>query len=365
MGFSASQARYLALTNRMSDIEFQGQQINQQRTTLSNASSTEYGKLQDMVVPVPPSVLDFKKIQYSFQWGTEPATLGNVRPSESHPGRYSVDINRTRVGNCLRDDGQVRIVHDTNHPSNSQYSGLMTTDGYAIRNFSGSDVIGSYNSSTQQYENGILSDNQINNLIQGFRNAFPEYNNTEEYPDQAIMDLMCISFKDETHGLAGGYTLYSRDQIDIPGGTNPEDPNYDPNAFAYVTCYVNDSNSTYTQTTVEDPCDLVFNADGRIASIGIETTNGRVRTYQLEASEITDNDAYEKAFNDYEYQKYQYDKTQQDINNKMKIIEDQDKKLQLKLTRLDNERNAVNTEMEAVKKVIQDNIDKSFKSFGG
>ena len=33
------------------------------------------------------------------------------------------------------------------------------------------------------------------------------------------------------------------------------------------------------------------------------------------------------------------------------------------LTRLDNERNAVNTEMEAVKKVVSDNIEKSYKTF--
>ena len=32
---------------------------------------------------------------------------------------------------------------------------------------------------------------------------------------------------------------------------------------------------------------------------------------------------------------------------------------------LDNERKAVDTELDAVKKVIQDNIDKSFKTFNG
>ena len=41
------------------------------------------------------------------------------------------------------------------------------------------------------------------------------------------------------------------------------------------------------------------------------------------------------------------------------------KGFELKLTRLDNERNAVNTEMEAVKKVIDDAIDKGFKTFSG
>ena len=39
--------------------------------------------------------------------------------------------------------------------------------------------------------------------------------------------------------------------------------------------------------------------------------------------------------------------------------------LEMKLTRLDNERNALNTEIEAVKKVIQDAIDRGFKTFSG
>ena len=60
-----------------------------------------------------------------------------------------------------------------------------------------------------------------------------------------------------------------------------------------------------------------------------------------------------------------YDKKQEEINKQTEIIQQEDKNLELKLTRLDNERNAVNTEIEAVKKVIQDNIDKSYKTFSG
>lgn len=36
MGLSASQARFLQLTARKSDLEFQGQQLNQERTILAN-----------------------------------------------------------------------------------------------------------------------------------------------------------------------------------------------------------------------------------------------------------------------------------------------------------------------------------------
>ena len=39
MGMAASQARYLALVARKSNCEYEGQQINQARTVLSNQSA--------------------------------------------------------------------------------------------------------------------------------------------------------------------------------------------------------------------------------------------------------------------------------------------------------------------------------------
>ena len=39
MGMAASQARFLGLTARKNNVEFEGQQINQQRTALSNQTA--------------------------------------------------------------------------------------------------------------------------------------------------------------------------------------------------------------------------------------------------------------------------------------------------------------------------------------
>ena len=49
----------------------------------------------------------------------------------------------------------------------------------------------------------------------------------------------------------------------------------------------------------------------------------------------------------------------------MSIIQAQDKKLELKLQRLDNERTQITTELEALKKVVGDNIEKTYKTFSG
>ena len=69
--------------------------------------------------------------------------------------------------------------------------------------------------------------------------------------------------------------------------------------------------------------------------------------------------------NKYNIEKAMYDQEQNELNKKTSIYQRQDKQLELKLTRLDSERNALNTELEAVKKVIQDAIDKGFKTFSG
>ena len=66
---SASQARFLGLTARKTNVEYEGQQVNQQRTALSNESANFYNDLLGMTVPVPPSVDDYTKTVYTFEDG--------------------------------------------------------------------------------------------------------------------------------------------------------------------------------------------------------------------------------------------------------------------------------------------------------
>ncbi|MBE7710346.1 MAG: hypothetical protein E7Z93_07870, partial [Cyanobacteria bacterium SIG32] len=69
MGMAASQARFLGLTARKTNVEYEGQQVNQQRTCLANQSANYYNQLLGMTVPTPPSIADFTKTVYTFQDG--------------------------------------------------------------------------------------------------------------------------------------------------------------------------------------------------------------------------------------------------------------------------------------------------------
>ena len=66
MGMAASQARFLNLTARRTNIEYHGQQINQQRTELANESANLYNQMLSLQVPVPPNTQDYTKVEYTF-----------------------------------------------------------------------------------------------------------------------------------------------------------------------------------------------------------------------------------------------------------------------------------------------------------
>ena len=124
MGMSASQARFLSLTARKNNVEFHGQQINQQRTTLSNESANYYSELCNLSVPIPPSIDDYTKITYTFDDGAVKNTLISLYPDRKGGARNKYIVNYTE---SWKDDYAIVPVHssmvETDNPSNpTRYS---------------------------------------------------------------------------------------------------------------------------------------------------------------------------------------------------------------------------------------------------
>ena len=67
--------------------------------------------------------------------------------------------------------------------------------------------------------------------------------------------------------------------------------------------------------------------------------------------------------NQYYYDKQVYEKRVQDINAKTEQIQTEDRTLEIRLKQLDTEQNALQTEMDAVHKIISKNIVGTFKTF--
>lgn len=123
-------------------------------------------------------------------------------------------------------------------------------------------------------------------------------------------------------------------------------------------------NASYVTTKIEKTEKALLQTDGSGRFNSIRLENDTI-IYTLETETVQDDTAYQDAMNQYYYQSAQYDKMIQDLNAKTSIIQQQDKQLELRLTQLDTERNALSKEIEAVSKVVKDNVDKSFKTFGG
>lgn len=105
MSMAASQARFLSLTARKSNVEFEGQQINQQRTTLSNQSASYYGQLTNMTVPTPPSTQDYTKTTYSFTDGAETNVINSLIAQKD--GYYILNYTQSTETESVVSNGTV------------------------------------------------------------------------------------------------------------------------------------------------------------------------------------------------------------------------------------------------------------------
>ena len=436
MGLSASQARLLSLTARQSNLEYEGQQINQQRTTLSNESSNYYNSLLEMEVPVPPSSNDYTKIVYSFTIGGNKATIDETLPQEDGNGNttyivsYTTELSTIGVqentsyktaASAKRTEGAVNEYKDVFKENDTYYLSTMNrvsqdelselkkttgTQGYVLgdagnANDANTIIIGKdgYQISKDQYNNYdktadadkikacsfyipddgkdvnkqryVLSYAQIPN-----EKTFDEYKDKNtifkyaEGNDKGFYSYKASSGNDYTvvdskyaesfinaglnmndyyqYEASSGIRFVKRE--DVEGNLNNQSRTI--TTFAVSTIDVTKKN-TLSGATVE------FDSSGRISSITDEEGN----TYTMTASTETDNQAYDDAYNQYEYNQYVYDQKQTEINANIEILQAQDKSLELRLSTLDTQHSAIQTELEAVKKVMSKNIDNSFKTF--
>jgi hypothetical protein len=155
-----------------------------------------------------------------------------------------------------------------------------------------------------------------------------------------------------------GNTYYTTEEDLMTSVGRPYDPNKPIELQEKLAYY----NASYIQKKIEETNHALLETDsnGRFKSVKFD--NDSV-TYNLNVETVTNEKAYQDAMNQYLYKKEQYEKTIADINAKTEIIQQEDRTLELRLKQLDTEQLALKTEMEAVQKVIKDNVEKTFKTF--
>ena len=351
MGMAASQARFLGLTARKNNVEFEGQQVNQQRTTLSNQSANYYNDLLGMSVPVPPSVDDYTKTVYTFEDGALTNQITAMMAQNN--GDYTVSYLRTwnddfsivsANSSIVNANGEktvfkvgsatLRTLGDTENPGNDEYLNSLSEE--QLKNLS-----------KEEQEYLALLEKEFGPgewLVRYIKNS-----TTGEYSPYFYRkdDLTRAIYEDETGNSQSNINSYT-----IGSKTKTEE------VKALQGCKIEkDSSGRYINISIPQ-----YNSDGTIAK---DASGNEIRiTYALTTSTVTDQEAYDDAMNQYEYEKYEYDQAIQEINAKIEIIQAEDKNLELRLKQLDTEQKAISTEIDAVSQVIQKNTESSFKTFG-
>ena len=516
MGMAASQARYLALTARKTNTEYEGQQINQARTALANQSANLFNRLLDLEVPVAPKTTDYTELQYSYTDGENEAVLeewtqlASPNPNENYTVKYYSNINKFTGAMKHLQDPQVQLkagsgtIMTTNSGYQSAVSALNTAEenlntanNDLASTISASENILNYTTSTQSITSATdNNDGTYTVIISGTPFKFKVYSqcssSIRSQADSVYNNLSSMNAIDSTFNKSTQMYMNSSGDIVLksdleklfgvlPGNTSFKLPVYNDTNVSSIkgTFTTSIATDTLTQATEQaaytsalsyfnslqlpeyignceltpfdptNPEDLVevkqvitdlnaqninndlkncFNASGnyeggiftfemngekyfvtyedlmksynshtgpndidgqiklpyyhakyvktrveKVENALLETdSNGRFKTvrfandsitYALNTETVTDEAAYQDAMNEYNYKREVYEKTIADINAKTSIIQQEDRTLELRLKQLDTEHNALATEMDAVKKVIKDNIDKTFKTF--
>jgi len=517
MGMAASQARYLALTARKTNTEWEGQQINQARTALANQSANLFNRLLDLEVPNAPKTTDYTELQYSFSDGDNESVIDSWQQLSSANPDYNYIVNHYYFANIYtgskkqledpqvhtedeivannfvnpsvvwNDDGTCTVTFPngatttldeiTNEKAEKddeltvefndfakakelayEAGAIPSGEVYGYQDATGTwhfflkeeiddieamkpevsldpvnntyTVTTADGSETFTYEplDDIERDRKFETALAEFKDAMKasgqevtdadiytyhdekgnwhffvpdDLENPKEYTSESVTwigncraDELKTFDKDQAAELAqilrdcpdssmaqylefdnqgnliyngqGIYTFtmngntYFTTEADLYNSMNtayesPEKPIDIQNRLNYY-------NASYIKKKIEGTNHALLETDGNGRFTSVKFDNDSV-VYSLNVETVTDEAAYKDAMNEYLYKKEQYEKTIADINAQTSIIQQEDRTLELRLKQLDTEQNALATEMDAVKKVIKDNVEKTFKTF--
>ena len=398
MGMAASQARFLGLTARKTNTEYEGQQINQQRTTLSNQSANYYNQLLGMTVPVPPSVADYTKTTYTFTDGALSNSISSMIAQKD--GTYLISYTSTWTNDFSVISTASTIYTRSGEEGNyTYYVGAkelrpltqISDDAFKYNvtytNDEGKDatVVANYDADKKQYytldEKGnkviytpkdeksvtknsyigndeylkTLSIDQINSLVEEEAKYIEQLNN--KY-GKTNTNWMVRYVKNTSTGTWSPYFV-NKDVLEADT-TKYSDTGSSQNAIKTYTV----GSAKETDEIKGVTARLEQDSTGRIINVTLNPDKPDEVTYAVTTNTVTDQAKYDDAMNQYEYDKYEYDQSIQNINAKIEIIQSEDKNLELRLKQLDTEQKAIQTEMDAVQKVIEKNTESTFKTFG-
>ena len=388
MGLAASQARLLGIGSRKINTEWQGQQINQARTALANEASRLWQEYYSMKVPVAPDITNFASNQYSFNDGNTDFEIVSVDKSSKKEGYNSVvkykylqdtaigkefenkdpQVQRTGANDAksgisikklpsgaylVTKDGKSEIVQSLNDLDNDTKTALTEAgiikaqdDGNGNTNYvDGSIPAPGYMVGTSKTQIADKKDVETDAALRRIVEQFPDSNiakaiqNDEDiytFSKNGIINFACI--EDLENSIKSSSDLDKQASL-----------------MQYSTKFVKEEIIRTSDAMVEE------NPTGRYRTISLADFSNR--EFALHAESTTNNDAYDEAVKKYNQEKQAYDDRVNAIENSRKKIHEQDRTLELRLKTLDTEHNALQNEIETIKKIMEKKVDETYKTF--
>ena len=390
MGMSASQARFLSLTGALHDIEFKAQNIESQKLALATQKD---GLFQDYC-----AALDATKIQVAYQNGAGvkyvDANYGSVCGfNENRCRQYALKDNQSGFIIVPQD-----VKDNYQEFSNDKYSFAWAMLGFE-KNFGWNDHGGysqansiglnlnedSYNWGSEAYLEGATNGNALYMTeaeLEAFKNikaAYPDsdiqakFDAIEKAEDDKSKQEALQAFRDELYSYgAEVFAMMNLDKSGDKDGAKEESfPDLEwsdiQNEFNY---YVN----LWTAINEAGGCKTVEEGNingeegtkwfksmvesGR-ATIMEFNTNSMKKCWEETSVSTSTNNSYLQSIQDdtnLEEAKAKYE-------HELDIINRKDTRFDTELSKLETQRTAITTELDAIKKVKDDNIERTFGIF--
>ncbi len=396
MGMAASQARLLTITARMHDIEYQAQSIQNAKVALATQSDEVY---QEYLEALDAQTLTVK----DWQGNVIAATFNNLCGINAVDSSYQYAL--------MNDKGQLIVSADIAKAYNAYMSATNNQGdayGFAYFMLDGGDVdnAGDFDKSKYQAEIG-----KLNIAIFGSDPLFGikseaglttiNANSTKDADLHELLQLIQDKCKDGGQDLASGlyhtnqdkdldalidkylYQInrrYSEDIFKAMYGEEDTEDFYNDDHFNYYVSIFKQIQLNGGECVSIANCVSVSDYDG---FDGDASNDGEWLRQMIQAGKITvDHVITDKKTGNVNFEStgvpsdsvLEYTttstidnkalaKAQAEYEHKTKEIDRKDKRFDMDLSKLDTQRTALKTEYESIKKVISENIDRTFGIF--
>ncbi len=407
MGLAASQARLLSLTARIHDVEYEAQQVQSRKLQLA--------LIEDEVARKYNDALDKQTLTYNVNGTPVEATFNNLF------GEGSVENGLNKNYVLYTQEGSL-IVPDNIYDAYEEFTeGSGTADAYQFAMYMTAGmtselIIGA----EEEYMNGLSGNSDVpENIKNAYKEKENAYNAITEYikanynvdismrkdgdgenlgttlPNNLTLAQIIQTMNDERgvlediddQKLSDLYDKFEEADLKLKQQiycsnngrkgvlskcTGYEDTSIDSGKFNYYLRYaklieqnggINDD-GILKESEAEVHDAQVMNDSIMAGTLWMDIVNIDPKTGKIQENLTSvSTDANIKSTNKSSVDNTELKKAEAEYDQQMRKINNKDKQYDMELNKLETERTALTTEYNSVKKVIQDNIERTFGIF--